>query len=266
MLYSKSGFPEESEIVLCTATNVQYNSVFVTLDEYQDKSGIIHISEISAGRIRNIREFVKEGKKITCKVLRVNRERGHIDLSLRRVTESQRRQKSTQLKQEMLAERIIGFVARELKVPLEKLYDAVAPKVFKFYEMVYPCFEDVALGNFDIKKLGLEKKVEERLDALVRLRIRPPEVSLTGVVGITLYNPNGVSVIRDAFAKAQHEGVHYSYLGAGKYHMTVTAENYKGAEKIIEEMVSALTKVVADAKGAITFERLAEKKQKSAAV
>lgn len=266
MLYCKRGFPEESEIVLCTVTNVQYNSVFAELDEYEGRSGIIHISEISAGRIRNIREFVREGKKIICKILRVNQERGHIDLSLRRVTESQRRQKNTQLKQEMLAERIIGFVAREFKLPLEKVYDAVAPKVFKFYEMVYPCFEDVALGNFDIKKLGLDKKIEEKLDELVKQRIKPPEVSLTGRYTILLYHPDGADVLRTAFTKAQKEGIRFSYLGAGKYHINVTAEDYKSGEKLLEDVTGVLTEIVLDAKGTISFERLAEKKQKSAAV
>ncbi len=265
MLYSKPDFPEESEIVLCTITNIQHNSVFAALDEYQDKSGIIHISEISAGRIRNIREYVKEGKKVICKILRVNRERGHIDLSLRRVTESQRRQKNTQLKQEMLAERIIGFVARELKIPLEKLYDQIAPKVFKFYEMIYPCFEEVAQGTFDLKKLGLEKKIEEKLDAYIKQRIRPPEVTLTGVVSITLYDPNGVDIIHHTFENAQHVGVKYAYLGAGKYHVSVTAQDYKTAEGVLEEVTGSLTKMIEEAKGIIAFERRAEKKQKAAA-
>ena len=85
MLLKKEGFPEEDELVMCTVTQVQFHSVFVTLDEY-DKGGMIHISEVSPGRIRNIRDFVREGKKIVCKVLRVNEEKGHIDLSLRRVT------------------------------------------------------------------------------------------------------------------------------------------------------------------------------------
>jgi len=49
MLLKKQGFPEESEIVLCTVTSVRYNSVFVNLNEY-DNSGIKQISEISPGR------------------------------------------------------------------------------------------------------------------------------------------------------------------------------------------------------------------------
>jgi len=45
----------------------------VNLEEYESKSGMIHISEVSAGRIKNIREFVAEGKFIVCKVLSINR-------------------------------------------------------------------------------------------------------------------------------------------------------------------------------------------------
>ncbi len=56
---TKVGFPKESEIVICTVTNIQYNSVFVKLDEYKNLQGMIHISEISPGRIRNLRDFVK---------------------------------------------------------------------------------------------------------------------------------------------------------------------------------------------------------------
>jgi len=63
MLLKKEGFPERDEFVLCTVTNIQFHSVFVDLDEYV-KPGMIHISEISPGRIRNIRDFVKEGKKV----------------------------------------------------------------------------------------------------------------------------------------------------------------------------------------------------------
>ena len=99
MSEKKKGFPQESEIVLCTVSNISYNSVFVKLDEYINLQGMIHISEISPGRIRNIRDYVKPGKVIVCKILRIHQQKGHIDLSLRRVTESQRRKKPEAWKQ-----------------------------------------------------------------------------------------------------------------------------------------------------------------------
>ena len=97
MLLQKEGFPEEDEFVLCTVNNVHYHSVFVKLDEY-GKTGLIHISEIAPGRIRNIRDYVIEGKKVVCKILKVDAKTGHIDLSLRRVNENQKKIKINEIK------------------------------------------------------------------------------------------------------------------------------------------------------------------------
>src|SRR3990172_6820659 len=120
MLFKREGYPEEGEIVLCTVAKIHSHAVFVDMDEY-GKGGMIHISEISPGRIRNIRDFVVEGKKIVCKVLRINLERGHIDLSLRRVTENQKKNKVNELKREQLAEKIVEYAAKQKNIKLEEL-------------------------------------------------------------------------------------------------------------------------------------------------
>ena len=48
MMFIKEGFPEEDDIVMCTVTAIHFHSVFVTLDEYKNRSGMIHISEMIA--------------------------------------------------------------------------------------------------------------------------------------------------------------------------------------------------------------------------
>src|SRR6056297_2999859 len=114
MYYKKTGFPEEGDLVFATVSNVQYNSVFVKIEDY-DRQGLIHISEVSPGRIRNIRDYVKEGKMVVCKVIKIDEVKGHIDLSLRRVTEMQKRAKTDERKQEQKAENIIEMLANKLK-------------------------------------------------------------------------------------------------------------------------------------------------------
>src|SRR3989304_8342081 len=99
MIENKTGLPEEGEILQCTVTSVQSHSVFVRIDEY-GINGMIHISEVAPGRIRNIRDFVREGKKIVCKVLKINQEKNHIDLSLRRVSRSEALTKNYEFKQD----------------------------------------------------------------------------------------------------------------------------------------------------------------------
>ena len=143
MLFKKQGFPEEDELVLCTVTSVQYHSVFVDIYEY-GKSGLIHISEVSPGRIRNIRDFVKEGKKIVCKVLRINKEKGYIDLSLRRVNESEKRRKIDEIKREQNAEKIIEIAAGKIGIKTEQLYNEISEKITKNYTSLHEFFEQAS--------------------------------------------------------------------------------------------------------------------------
>src|SRR3989338_2593648 len=101
MFYKKKGLPEENSIVLCTVKKILFHSIFVELDEYEHQEGMIHISEIAPGRIRNIRDYVIEGKKLVVQVLRVDKERRQVDLSLRRVPLSLRNKKNEEYKEEI---------------------------------------------------------------------------------------------------------------------------------------------------------------------
>lgn len=246
MLFNKEGFPEEGELVLVTITSVQHHTVFTTLDEYNNRTGVIHISEIAPGRIRNIRDYVIEGKRVVCKVLRINMERGHIDLSLRRVNEATRRMKNDQLKKEQLAEKIIEFVANDLKKPVPDVYRPLAKKILEKYPYVYSCFEDVVNANLDLSTLGIDKVLADKLTEAVKQRIKPPQVIIDGVFTLTSYAPDGVERIKEALKPAQQKGVTLKYLGGGKYKASFVAEDFKKAEdllkRVTEDVIHALKK------------------------
>src|SRR3989339_141609 len=157
MLLKKEGFPEEDELVLCTVTKIFHNGVFVDLDEY-NKGGMIHISEVSPGRIRTLSDFVKEGKKVVCKVLRIDQEKGHIDLSLRRVNEGQKKEKINEIKHEQKAEKTIELAAKKLSITVEKLYDEISSKIIEKYGLIYLCFEDIVKGETSLEALGIPKQ------------------------------------------------------------------------------------------------------------
>ena len=231
----KGGFPEEDELVLCTVTNIFHHGVFVDVNEY-GKSGMIHISEVSPGRIRNIRDFVKEGKKIVCKVLRIDEGKGHIDLSLRRVNERQRKEKINEIKQEQKAEKIIEFAAKKLDKDFKKLYDELSSKIFEKYELLHLCFEDVVKGDVSLEKLGIDKKIAELLTECVKERMKPTEVFVEGELMLRSYSPNGVELIKGALDKALGEdNITVMYEGAGKYKIKAKSNEYKDAEDILEK-------------------------------
>jgi len=257
MFYKKEGTPEEDELVLCTVTKVQHNSVFVKLDEY-GKTGMINIYEISPGRIRNIRDFVQEGKKIVCKVLRVDKIKGHIDLSLRRVNEGQRRKKMDEIKQEMRAEKIIESFAKQKNRNVNEVYEEVSSKVFEKYEYIFQCFNDIVEKDFDLQKLGIEKGLAEELSKVIKEKIKPAEVKIRGIMKLVSYAPDGVEVVRKTLQRAETIGKGYAYItyaGAGSYNLVVTAPDYKIAEKILKSSADSALKLIEKLGGEGTFER-----------
>lgn len=258
MLFTKKGLPEEGDLLLCTVSKIYYNSVFVNLDEFPGKSGLIHISEVAPGRIRNIRDYVVEGKKIVCKVLRIDKEKGHIDLSLRRVTESQRREKIDEIKQEQKAEKIIEQLAREMKQEIAPLYTKISEKISAIYPSLFSGFQAVAFGETTLEEMEIEKELVSPLTELITQRIKLPKVTVSGTVTIKTYASNGIILIKqtlDKIAKKGKEQVSLSYLGAGKYYLIVTADNYKDAEALLKDLVTLITKEMKKHALVVSFER-----------
>ncbi|MGM5482072.1 MAG: translation initiation factor IF-2 subunit alpha [Nanobdellota archaeon] len=256
MLLKKEGYPDESELVLCTVTRIQFNSVFVELDEYKGKTGMLHISEISPGRIRNIRDYVKEGKKIVCVVLKIKQDRGHIDLSLRRVNKNQHRRKMEQIKREMKAEKIVEMVAKDNDLDTKTLYKELIQSVDYIYLADF--FEDIVAGNANVQDLNIDDKLKLKLDEVVKQKIKLPSVELMGKYSIILYEPDGVEQIKKTLKKAselEKEKVQISYQGAGKYEVKVTEEDYKSAEALLKKVNNTVEKAFAKASGNVEFER-----------
>jgi translation initiation factor 2 subunit 1 len=257
MFFRKQGFPEESDLVLCTVTSVQFHSVFVDIDEY-GKGGMIHISEIAPGRIRNIRDFVKEGKKIVCKVLRINEEKGYIDLSLRRVNESEKRRKIDEIKRQQNAEKIIEIAAGKVGTKTEQLYNEVSGKI-KDYNSLYGCFEAASKDENLLESLGIDKKYAKVLDEIIKQRIRPSEVEIIGKLKITIFAPDGISVIKDSLKRAEEaakDKITINYLGSGLYRLMVKAPDYKEAEKLMKNAAEGAISHVIKHAGTAEFARI----------
>jgi translation initiation factor 2 subunit 1 len=244
-------WPQESELVVCTVETVKDFVAFVSLDEYGGRQGLIPISEIATGWIKYIRDHIREGQKIVCKVLNVDRNRGHIDLSLKDVNEHQRREKIREWKNESKARKWIGFVATAAGESDSAIADAILDK----YGYLYPVFEDIIIDSeTTIKKLGISKKAGEALVHIAHENVKIPRVEVTGHMVLTSSLPDGVSVIKNALKKANESktagaDIELLYLGAPIYRIKVTATDYKNAEKALEKAGNAAIAVVERAGG-----------------
>src|SRR5271157_5478864 len=139
-------WPEEGELVVCTVQHVKDFVAFVSLDEFEGREGLIPISEIATGWIKYIRDHIREGQKVVCKVLHVDTQRGHIDLSLKDVNEHQRREKIREWKNESKAAKWISFAAEASGEP----HQAIETALYKKYGDLYSAFEDIVINGREV--------------------------------------------------------------------------------------------------------------------
>ncbi len=69
-----------------TVTAIQPYGAFVKVDKQY--TGLIHISEISYGFVKDVEQFVKVGDKIKVKVLEIDEPQKHLKLSIKALARS----------------------------------------------------------------------------------------------------------------------------------------------------------------------------------
>jgi len=72
---------EKGKIIKGQVTGIEKYGIFVSLDEFY--SGLIHISEISDGFVKNINDYVSVGETIRAKIVEVDEENYHVKLSIK---------------------------------------------------------------------------------------------------------------------------------------------------------------------------------------
>ncbi|RDB30747.1 Eukaryotic translation initiation factor 2 subunit alpha [Hypsizygus marmoreus] len=86
MRYYEQRYPEVDELVMVQVRQIAEMGAYVKLLEYDNTEGMILLSELSRRRIRSVQKLIRVGRNEVVVVLRVDKEKGYIDLSKRRVS------------------------------------------------------------------------------------------------------------------------------------------------------------------------------------
>lgn len=225
-------FPEPNEVILGVVEKIVGTSVFVKLKDYPHE-GVIVFSEIAPGRIRNIRDYVNVGQKIAVKVLRVDKVKKHIDLSLRRVT-PQEKKKALELEQK---EKEL-YIILELVTKNKELREKVANSIKEIG--VVDFFQEVLRKEQQafrlLKEFGLSDKEAQEFIKKVKEKIKTKKISIKAKISLRCFEPDGVERIKRVLAL----GEKISYVGAPFYLVTVEDFDYKNAEKKLDNILEEI--------------------------
>jgi len=255
--------PDEGEIIIATVREVTGHGVYVTLDEYNNMTGFLHVSEIATGWIRNIERYVRPKQKAVLKVIRVNKVRGEVDTSLKQVSGEERKSKLIEVKKNDKAATFLDFVKSKLKLSDEQIQE-IEDSLLQKYDYVYDAFEAVSRKGQDaIQNIDLSPEIKKAIEEASK-RIPIPMVEISGIMEITLKKPEGIEIIKNTLAGA--EGTKggatstITYVGAPRYRVVIKAENFKIAEKHMNNIIEKTRANIEKQRGIFHFLRQDSKK------
>ena len=255
--------PEEGDIVIATIKEVMPHGAYVTLDEYGGTTGFLHISEIATGWIRNIERYVKPKQKAVLKVIRVNRARAEVDLSLKQVSGEEKKEKLMEAKKDEKTKAFLELIKEKCELSdeqLKKYVDILSER----YPVLYELFEVVGKkGVKAIEDISLPQEIMAAIEE-VSSKIPIPSVEVRGIMEITCGKPNGIEIIKENLINAEESksgaDISITYIGAPKYRLMVNAENFKVAEKVLNAVVQKIQDGIEKNGGTFKFVREESKK------
>lgn len=220
--------------MICKISKINPHSAFAYLDEYGIE-GMIHISEVSSGWVRDIRLFVKSGQTAVAKVIRVDGD--HISLSLKRVDRKQENNKIKEYRLNQRAEKMLQLAAEALKKTLDMAYEEVGFALQESFGSLYEGFKVSISNPHALRDKGIPEKWVEQIKSIAEKSIVQKEFEFRARLHIKTYKEGGISIIKTLLAGAEKEGLEVKYIAAPEYLAKYSSMNAKkGGREFAEKL------------------------------
>lgn len=204
--FYESKYPEIESLVMVNVRTIADMGAYVSLLEYNNIEGLILLSELSRRRIRSINKLIRVGRNEVAMVLRVDKEKGYIDLSKRRVSPEDVAACEDKFNKAKAVHGVLRHLAERRKFYLEDLYERIAWPLYRKYGHAYDAFK-IALaeeqgGGSDtddpFASLDVPADVIDELKLYIRRRLAPQPIKIRADVEVSCFTYDGIDAIRDA--------------------------------------------------------------------
>ncbi|GMM35254.1 translation initiation factor eIF2 subunit alpha [Saccharomycopsis crataegensis] len=204
--FYENKFPEVDEVVMVNVQQIEEMGAYVKLLEYDNIEGMVLLSELSRRRIRSIQKLIRVGKNEVVVVLRVDKEKGYIDLSKRRVSSEEITKCEERYNKSKSVHSILRQCAEKFDVPLESLYEKIGWPLSRKYGHSYDAFK-ISITDDDVWNAidpSIDQSILEELKAYISRRLTPQAIKCRADVTVSCFRPEGIDAIKQALRAAEN--------------------------------------------------------------
>ena len=234
----EENYPELGEFAVIKVKKILPFGAICSLEEYSGLEAFVHISEVSSGWIRNIREHLKEGQLLVAKVVNIDRAKHQIDLSVKRVGDSDKKRKLLQYQSAKRAGKLLERAAGKLGKTLNQAYAEAGDPIIAEYGDIYSAFE--ALSQGEELKAKIPKAWLPVLTEIAKQEIREKKISARALITLQSFASDGFDQVKrillDAAGQKYEAAIKMHYVSAPHYYVDVVAPDYKTADKVFAKI------------------------------
>lgn len=270
-------YPEMDDVVMVQVKSIAEMGAYVSLLEYNNIEGMILLSELSRRRIRSIGSLIRVGRQEPVMVLRVDKEKGYIDLSKRRVSEEDVQACEERFNKSKLVHSIMRHVADTMDADLEDLYVHVGWPLYRKYGHAFEAFKvivtdpDTVLNGLmrevkescpdgqEVTKVvpAMSEEVKQALIKNIRRRMTPQPLRIRADIELRCFQYDGVLHIKEAMKRAEAAGseecpVKIKLVAPPLYVLTTQTLDKEQGISVLEVAIKACTKEIEKHKGKLS--------------
>ena len=200
--FYENPFPEIESVVMVNVRNIADMGAYVSLMEFNNIEGMILLSELSRRRIRSIHKLIRVNRNEVVMVLRVDKEKGYIDLSKRRVSPEDVAACEDRYNKAKAVHGVLRHVAERRKYHLQDLYEKIGWPLYRKYGHAYDAFklaisdEKNAVDPF--ADIDVPEDLKEEIKMYILRRLAPQPTKIRSDIEVSCFAYEGIDAIREA--------------------------------------------------------------------
>ena len=252
-------YPSIDDIVIIRVNSITDLGAYVTLLEY-NVDGMILSSELSRRRVRSLNKLIRVGRTEIVSVLRVDMDRGYIDLSKIRIQPTDITTMEEKWNKSKAVHSIVTRLSNTHKIPPEILYETFVWPLYEKYGHAMDAFKIAATNPEILSEFNLSTDLMEDLLNTIHRRFTFQVSKIQADIEMYCYTKNGIKNIRDAlqvgYNLAEPESkIAINLIASPLYSITFLAmDSHEGIESM-NRIVRAIRDEIVKIGGAIKISR-----------
>jgi len=254
--FYKEVFPDADDAVIATVTEIGEMGAYVKLLEYNNIPGMILLSELSRRRIRSINKLVRVGRDECAVVVRVDKDKGYIDLSKRRLSEDEKRKCENRYEKAKHVNSIVTYAAELAGITTNEDLEEFMEKTAWYFDVKYKRAEEPhrpsynkfkeCVDNEDVlDELDITAEQKAALVKTIRQRLTPQPKKLRAEIEVTCYEYEGVDAIKAALSKGlecstEQVPIKIQLYAPPLYFITTTTNDQKHGVEVLNQAMDKI--------------------------